>query len=76
MEVGNTNVISGMEPEASGQMLERTKGESQNVPIWQSNEQYQAALKVHGGVWCVLTATVTKGKREHFLQNNSFLASK
>lgn len=36
-EVGNTNVGLGME--ASGQLLERTKGESQNVPIWQSNKQ-------------------------------------
>lgn len=38
-EVGNTNTGLGTEPEASGQLLEGTKGESQNVPIWQSNEQ-------------------------------------
>lgn len=29
----------------------------------------QAALKVHGGAWCVLTATATKGKNKHLLQN-------
>lgn len=38
-EVDNTNVRLGTEPEASGRLLERTKGESQNVPTWQSKEQ-------------------------------------
>ncbi|KAJ7422645.1 hypothetical protein BTVI_13389 [Pitangus sulphuratus] len=38
-EVDNTNARLGKGPEALGQLLERTKGESQNVPIWQSEEQ-------------------------------------
>jgi len=36
--------------------LKKTKGESQNIPIWQISEQLQtsmAALQVCGEAWCV-----------------------
>lgn len=34
----------------------------------------QAAPKVHGGAWRVLTASATKGKNKHFLQKPRFLS--